>query len=298
MGDCSNSPGTIVARVDAVGTPVPVHSLSLRALIRSAMSDLARSSNILTDSRHTYTYPEVRGHLDAILAGLQEHGIRTTDCITVELTNSLTSALAVLALLDGEYDLVLTSAKTRKPDITQADLQPPRFSRWVLRVTDDPSIPRRQARQPSSYLSLAPNPNYTNAAPPFEDRSPRLYAHTSGSLGTSKFALHTHSGIASCACRVIERLRLDASCRIALPIPIFHMYGLRVAFISCFIAGASIDFQSRANLLSYLEREEEFGPDVAFMTPTFCEALLRVRKRPRRYRFIVTGGDRLSDGGP
>ena len=270
------------------------HPSALASLIRSAVSKPAHASSLLADSRHYCSYSEVPVHLAAICAFLGEHGATSTDCITLELTNSLTSALALLALLDRGYDVVLMPTRTRDPAVATSAVQSPRFARWLLRVTEDP-MSCGILGTPERFLDLRLNPEHSAAAPAREDRLPRLYARTSGSLGLSKFVVHTHDRVAACALRVLERLRLDASFRVALPIPIFHLFCLRAGLLPSLAAGASIDFQQRANLLSYLEREEQFHPDAAFVTPTFCETVLRARKGPRPYRFVVTGGDRLSE---
>jgi acyl-coenzyme A synthetase/AMP-(fatty) acid ligase len=90
-----------------------------------------------------------------------------------------------------------------------------------------------------------------------------------------------------------ERLGLNRSHRVALPVPIFHGFGFGAAFLSCMFGGASVDLQDRSNLLRYLERERQFDPNVAFVTPSFCEILTRGRRAPRRYEFMLTGGDRI-----
>ena len=276
----------------AFPAPAPERASALQSLIRSALSGRAHVSSFLADSRQLCSYSEIPAHLAAIRAFLDEHGAGNTDCITVELTNSLQSALTLLALLDGGYDVVLMPTRARDPGTASAR-QSPRFARWLLDVATDTACDA--LGKPAGFLGLRPNPEHQRAAPERDDRSPRLYARTSGSLGMSKFVVHTHDGVAACALRVLERLRLDASFRVALPIPIFHLYGLRAAFLPSLAAGACIDLQQRSNLLSYLEREQDFEPNAAFMTPTFCEALLRARRARRSYRFVVAGGDRLSD---
>jgi acyl-CoA synthetase (AMP-forming)/AMP-acid ligase II len=59
--------------------------------------------------------------------------------------------------------------------------------------------------------------------------------------------------------------------------------------------GASIDLQKGANLLMYLQREQQFNPNVAFMTPIFCETLLKGRKSTRKYRLTIAAGDRCRE---
>jgi len=71
------------------------------------------------------------------------------------------------------------------------------------------------------------------------------------------------------------------------------MYGLGAAFLPAIAAGASIDMQAHANLLRYMERERQFDPNVAFLTPTLCEMLLVGRRASRPYKLVVTAGDRI-----
>jgi len=86
---------------------------------------------------------------------------------------------------------------------------------------------------------------------------------------------------------------LQSDDRIALPAPIFHMFGFGAGFLPAVTVEASIDLQKGANLLRYMQREREFDPNVAFMTPIFCETLLKGRKSPRVYRLTVSAGDRF-----
>jgi acyl-CoA synthetase (AMP-forming)/AMP-acid ligase II len=91
----------------------------------------------------------------------------------------------------------------------------------------------------------------------------------------------------------VERWQLTADDRLAVPVPIFHSYGFGAAFLPGLLAGAAMDFGSGGNLLRYLEREERFEPNVAFLTPALCDMFLSVRKAPRFYRLAVTAGDKI-----
>jgi acyl-coenzyme A synthetase/AMP-(fatty) acid ligase len=89
----------------------------------------------------------------------------------------------------------------------------------------------------------------------------------------------------------VEKLGLTSEGRIAITIPIFHMYGLAAAFLPGFVVGASIDLQKGADLLRYLEEKKKFVPNVTFLTPTLCQTLLKGRKSPRAYQLTVVAGD-------
>ena len=90
------------------------------------------------------------------------------------------------------------------------------------------------------------------------------------------------------------KARPVASDRVAIPVPIAHMYGFGAAFVPAVLAGASIDLQPNANVLRYLAREPDFDPTVAYLAPSFGDALVRVRKAPRPYRLTIMAGDRLT----
>ena len=266
-----------------------------RDLIRQSARDPAHRRSHLADSRHTCSYPDIPRRLEAIQRFLTERSVRPEDCVTAEISNSLPSALTVLALLDGGYSVLLLPAADEGASVRDNELPAPAFSQWRLTVRHEEGAKSTVLDDPSGFLSVRPNPRFRAAAVSVEGGSPRIYGRTSGSLGVAKLAVHSYGRVRDNARCALQRLRLDPSCRIALPSPIFHLYALRVAFLPGVAAGASIDFQQRANLLSYFEREAEFDPNVAFVTPTFCETLLRARKAPRPYRFIVIGGDRLGE---
>jgi acyl-coenzyme A synthetase/AMP-(fatty) acid ligase len=270
-------------------------SLLFRDLIRASARAAEHRASILADARHRCTYPEIPERLDQIQSFLRDRAVRPGECITVELANSLPSAITVLALLDAGYSMLLVPAAGQGARVQGGELQAPRFSRWLLSVSADESREPCALEEPTSFLRLRANPEYRASTAAPDEHAPRVYGRTSGSLGTAKLAVHSYSRVRANASRARERLRLDPSCRIALPSPIFHLYALRAAFLPGFVAGASIDFLERANLLRYLEREREFDPNVAFVTPTFCETLLRGRRSARPYRYMVIGGDRMSE---
>jgi acyl-CoA synthetase (AMP-forming)/AMP-acid ligase II len=71
------------------------------------------------------------------------------------------------------------------------------------------------------------------------------------------------------------------------------MYGLGAAFLPGIVVGASIDLQENSNILRYMERERQFNPSIAFLTPTLCEMLLKGQRSPKAYKLAVTAGDRI-----
>jgi acyl-CoA synthetase (AMP-forming)/AMP-acid ligase II len=76
--------------------------------------------------------------------------------------------------------------------------------------------------------------------------SPKIYLQTSESTGNPKMATHLHTKLMGNAFNCVERLGLTSEDRIAIPVPIFHMYGLAAAFLPGVVVGASIDLQKKS----------------------------------------------------
>lgn len=106
-------------------------------------------------------------------------------------------------------------------------------------------------------------------------------------------AVHSHTKLLGNVLNCVERFRLEPDDRIAIPVPIFHMYGLGAAFLPGVVVGASIDLQDRPNILKYLERVRRFNPNVAFLTPALCEMLLKGHRSSKTYRLVVAAGDKI-----
>lgn len=139
------------------------------------------------------------------------------------------------------------------------------------------------------------NEDWADDSEGLNNASRKIYLPTSGSTGSPKMAAHFHTKLMGNAFNCVERLGLTSEDRIAITVPIFHMYGLAAAFLPRVVVGASIDWQKGANLLRYLEGKKEFVPNVTFLTPTFCQTLLKGRKSSRAYKLTVVASDGLRE---
>lgn len=275
-----------------VCNPVP-EPLAFRVLIREAASNPAHQASKLVDGQMECAYGEIVQRIEAIQQRLFDHGLRPGECVTAELSGSLCSALIVLALLDGGYSVVVTKHPALGGDA--ANVTPPavRFSRAFVSVRLEPQ--GRVLSAPESYVGIRANPAYSpDVLAPLQDH-PRIYSRTSGSLGAAKIVVRSFERFRFNLLNMATRLRLEPSMRMALPTPICHLFGLAAGLLLGVHSGVSIDLQERPNALRFFEREEEFNPNIAVVVPTFCETLLRMRRAPRRYRFMVSSGDAMSD---
>ncbi len=268
---------------------------SFRSLIRSAALRPENRDSVLVDGHYQFTYPEVLQHIQEIQAFLRASGVQAADCITVELNNSVPGALAVLALLDAGNSLMTLPTPGRGARTVGHDVAHVGFCRWILSVSAVRPTADSPAVRPTALLSVRPNEQFSsNAIAPPED-DPCIFARTSGSLAAPKLVRYRQGMVLADVLEALRVRQFDASSRLALPTPIFHSFGLRCGLLAGFFGGASIDFQERSNLLQFFDREREFEPNIAYATPSLCEMLVRARRTPRPYRYIVTGGDRISE---
>jgi acyl-coenzyme A synthetase/AMP-(fatty) acid ligase len=75
-----------------------------------------------------------------------------------------------------------------------------------------------------SELVLLENEDWADDSEGLNNASPKIYLQTSGSTGSPKMAAHLHTKLMGNAFNCVERLGLTSEDRIAIPVPIFHMY--------------------------------------------------------------------------
>ncbi|MEB3274576.1 MAG: class I adenylate-forming enzyme family protein [Prochlorothrix sp.] len=254
-------------------------------------------SSTLTDGTLTCAYAELGSIFEALHAYLTQQGVRRQDPIIVECDNSVASAVVILGLLHHGYSFLPMPQGQRAGLENAVDLQTllPGFCPYLLVPDRSQVVASADLVRVDRYVNLQANP-VAQAGLDLGDRADRkLYLRTSGSTGTPKVVMHSQARLAANVQACVDRLQLTAADRIALPVPLFHMYGLGAGFLPGIRAGASIDLQQGANLLRYLQREQKFNPNVAFLTPIFCETLLKGRRSDRPYRITVAAGDRVRE---
>ena len=248
------------------------------------------SNQILSDGQLTCSYGDLENIFKSIQGFLAAQKVTPDVAIALECENSLPVALLLLSLLEGGYSVLLLpkSAVPTTAEGFQGDI--PQFCHYKL-VVENPVTEIADLANPQTWLKIAQN-NDPSPYKPDCDR-PKLYMRTSGSTGKPKITVHSHENLKQNILNCVERLKLTSDDRIAIPVPLYHMYGLGAAFLPGIAVGAGIDLQKGANLLRYLQRERAFDPNVVFMTPIFCETLNKGRRSARPYRLTITAGDRL-----
>lgn len=244
--------------------------------------------NTLSDGSSTCSYADLESVFAAIDSSLEEFGVRAVDWLAFECPNTVPGAAALLYLLDRRRSFVLLPPRSPRAELKPDSPAVPSFCRFAL-------IPRGAGDHPSAGWSFETAPLASvQGSGPIAPQGGMVCVVTSGSTATPKLAAFETSKLIGNALACVERLRLHCSDRVIIPAPIFHMFGLGVAFLPAVACRASVDLMQDANVLKFLAREKAFQPNVAFFTPNFCESLLRIRKSHRHYRFTASGGDKLS----
>lgn len=268
---------------------VPILSTNtkiLKVIVNSKISQFSQ----LSDAQFVCAYSEISAIFDLLSQRFGEQELHPEDCIALECENSVPCALLSLYLIEMGYSFLLIPKIVKSESISETAI--PSFCRYRIRVED--SLNQAKSLQNlDRSLQIVENEAWVTMGENSDSSSGKLYLRTSGSTGSPKLVVHSHDKLSKNAQNCVNRWELDGNDRISIPVPIFHMYGLGAAFLPGILAGASIDFQANSNLLKYLQREKDFNPNIAFLTPTFCDTLLKGRRATREYKFTVVAGDRL-----
>jgi acyl-CoA synthetase (AMP-forming)/AMP-acid ligase II len=259
------------------------------ALIRWLATDPAVRDRVVTDGRQTVSYAEAAVLLDRLDERFARQALSPRSPVALECSQSVAGALALLYVLSREQDVVLL------PELGEPSKEAgtPRFIPSFCSHVITASSGKRPDEELLESFEIAANPGLAEEPAIAEFHGPDLYLRTSGSTGSPKLTRMSHQKWLNNAMACVERWGLSGEDRLTIPVPIFHSYGFGAAFLPGLLAGAAIDVGSGGNILRYLEREERFQPNVAFLTPALCDMFLSVRKAPRPYRLAVTAGDKI-----
>ena len=248
--------------------------------------------NCITDGENICSYLEIQNIFKNIQRVFSDRNIATNNYLALECDGLLPSALLILYLLQKGYSFLLFPRKVNKVKESYRNSLVPKFCQYVLRIKY--SLNNKNIvdlRYPEEFLQITENKRWVKQQFNPNNSERKLYLQTSGSTGSPKIVVHSHEKLRKNVLNCVKRLELQGDDRIAIPVPLFHMYGLGAAFLPSVAVGASIDIQKSSNLLRYLQREKKFNPNISFLTPTFCETLLKTRKSSKKYKLTVVAGD-------
>ncbi len=273
----------------------PAATVTFEEILNQVIHSAQSSKNGLTDGQDTVAYLEIPDFFHALDAHFTKYNVSRKNHLAFQCHNSVLGALTLLYLFKNRYHFVLLPPACQRRDSPESTIPP--FCRYVLTVVPPPADDSSAlpSRQPENFLGLEENAHYQDIQHSEPSDEGNLYIKTSGSIGSPKMVVHRHSKLLGNSLNCVQRFRLAVEDRITLPVPICHMYGLGAGFLPGVIIGASLDLQDNTNILTYLDREQQFHPTIAFFTPTLCDTVLEKRRSSYPYKLIVTAGDVMKE---
>ena len=253
----------------------------------------SKAENRIGDGSYSVAYGELPDVFEKLDAYLEQCEVSPESFPAFRCANNTFGAVFLLWALCRERNILLTPPSTTQEKESGRHVEAPEFCRPVVSI--EFSAGQARLLDPASWMRVERNPLHRPEASVAAAR-PLVCLRTSGSMASPKLVMHAAAKLAANVTPCIDRFQLKATDRITIPVPIFHLYGLGAGFLPGAIVGASIDLQQNTNLIRFLDREREFDPNKAFLTPGLCEMFLKGRRGGgRRYELVVTAGDRISE---
>ena len=268
-----------------------------RTSFLGAIAGAAASPGTLSDGRFVLRYADLRAHFTALDELFGARRVALGDVVALECATTVPGALTLLYLLASEFSVVLLPP----PDRTAPAVEVPRFCRQRLTVRGNLAAGSQDIslQRPETFLEISDVQGHQLPPGMKAKAEGYVFLRTSGSIGHPRLAVYSHGQLLANGLHATGRLGLDAQDRIAIPVPLSHMFGLGAAFVPGVAAGASLRMIEAANLLRYREHESAYLPTVAFLTPALCATLVRpasaraAPSAPAHYRHVVIAGDKL-----
>jgi len=261
-------------------------------ILNSLTQSQYTKNNFISDGNQQCSYQQLTDSLNKLQRYFSLQTIQQPNCIAFECNNTLPAALTLVFLFQQQQSFILlppAGDQQKEPDF-KASI--PLFCDYKLTISTEKTA---NFQQPESFLRLEKLNIDNSPKPQLVTAQGKIYVRTSGSMGAAKIIVHSQQYLLNNAANYAQRYQLTSDDKVVIPVPIFHLYGLGAGFLSAFCTGASIRLLKRTNILSYLDMERKFQPNVAFFTPALCEMLLRGRKKSGGYRLVITSGDRIKD---
>lgn len=258
--------------------------MTFKKMIEKSVESGDTKNNIITDGTRQCTYHQLLGIFTGLDRFFQQSHVSPGECSVLVCGNTLPEALLLFWLLYRKRSFLL---------LPRGGLvfNPPEFCKHKILV--DPDSPGTDINVPGTYLAVETNPGF-NPDAKFPGETGSIFLKTSGSTAEPKLVMHLHEPFAINAANCVERFKITPGDRLLIPVPIYHMYALGAAILPAIIAGASINLLEKTNIITYLDREKKYQPNVSFLTPPLCDMFLRTRKSSYQYRLVVTAGDRIT----
>ena len=262
------------------------------ALIFETCNSERTGHNYITDGKFHAAYAELPAVFEQIDKYLARTGISTESFLAFQCSNNAFGAVFLIWALCRARKILLLPPPSTQTKVNETGAEEPHFCEHQISIDFSPG--HVELLDPATYLRINVNSSYLEESA-FTTSQSLICLKTSGSMANPKLVMHSTDKLVKNVTPCIDRFHLTDTDRITIPVPIFHMYGLGAGFLPAVIVGASIDIQENTNLIKFLDRERDFEPTKAFLTPGLCEMFITARRSGRPYELVVTAGDRINE---
>ena len=253
--------------------------MNLVDLFHSSFAD--RSDTPALEWRHpdgrleTRTFGELDGRSNRLAHLLRRRGLCQGDRLAVYLANRVELIDLYLACVKAGILFVPINVLYREREVAHLirDAEP----KAVVTAGDFPHTFQTWHCEELSSESQSCSSDPFDCT--LDGDSPAALVYTSGTTGTSKGAVLTHSNFTSNALNLKAAWQITQADRLLLPLPLFHVHGLGNG-IHCWLAsGCRMRLQERFESSKAEETFLDFRPTLFFGVPTIYVRLLEISEQ-------------------
>jgi len=261
------------------------------ALDRLSLSD-AEPVNGIEDAASQVSYRELPALFADLDARLDRAEVAAGECVAFACRSTAPALVVLLALLRRGQRLLLLPPRDAAAQRPGIEPEIPAFCRFALGIAEgeakaEPIIDRLWIDRRRGWEAMPPT-EPARGAPPY------LLLRTSGSMGDAKMVRFSHRNLLGNARNCLARLGLTRHSRVAVAVPFCHLYGLGAGVLPALLSGARIHVQADTNILSFMDTDRRFDPDVVYLNPTLAAMLLARRRNDRAYARTISAGAALA----
>jgi malonyl-CoA/methylmalonyl-CoA synthetase len=228
-----------------------------------------------------YTFGDIDARSNRMANALRARGLVAGERLSVYLPNGI-----------GMIDLYLASIKLGMIFVPINILYREREIEHILSDAE-PKLHVTEAELAELTAAAAAQPDTLDAVP-LEGDAPAALVYTSGTTGTSKGAILTHSNFAANALNLIACWQISERDRFLLALPLFHVHALGNGVHSWLIAGCRMRLLERFEHQTATAQFLDFRPSLFFGVPTVYVRLLQTPPEAahqigRAMRLFVSG---------
>jgi len=248
--------------------------------------------NVLSDLHVSITYSEALTILYDLRSVIYntEIALHREKCVAFFFRNQVIDILLLVLLIVEKQSFILLNGNNK--EIIESEFKQIQFCSYTLSTKNTKQ--NFKFSEIEKYFFFKQNENFKFLKSSVIEKGSILFK-SSGSTGKNKIVIHNVKILIKNSLEFLKHLDVDSGTKIAIPVPIYHMYGFGAGLIPSLLKGISLILVNNTNILAYLDAERLFNPDVVFMTPGILEMYLKFKRNHYNYKYIISAGDQLND---